>query len=72
MSHAIFKQADVERIIRAAGRQGAGIQIDLRTLTATIIPGAASTPGIDAARESAAKFRQGNLAPDGEDNFDEA
>jgi hypothetical protein len=71
MSRAIFKQADVERIIRAAGNQGAGIQIDLRTLKATIIPGMANAPGIDAERDSAAKFRQGNLAPDGKNNFDE-
>ncbi|MUZ84292.1 hypothetical protein GOZ93_18920 [Agrobacterium vitis] len=71
MSRAAFKQSDIERIIRAAENQGASIQIDLRRLTATIIPGAADNPAIDAGRDSASKFRRGNLAPDGKDNFDE-
>jgi hypothetical protein len=43
---AAFKQADVERIIRAAERTGAGVEIDIRTLSIRLIPGA-NRPNVD-------------------------
>ncbi len=38
MTRAAFRQADIERIIRAAKATGAVVQIDLRTLVVTIDP----------------------------------
>jgi len=38
MSRAAFRQADVERIIRAARRAGAIIKVDIRKLEFTIYP----------------------------------
>lgn len=38
MTRAAFRQADIERIIRAAKATGAVVQIDLRTLIVTIYP----------------------------------
>jgi hypothetical protein len=71
MSKVAFRQADMERIIRAAGREGAAVQIDMRTLTLTVLPGAASLIAIDSSRNQTPNFPPGHFAPDGEDNFDE-
>lgn len=38
MTRAAFRQADIERIIRAAKATGAIVQIDIRTLVVTIYP----------------------------------
>lgn len=38
MSKAAFRQADLERILRAAKKVGAVVQVDLRTLEAKIFP----------------------------------
>lgn len=60
MTRAAFRQADIERILRAAKAVGATVQIDLRTLACTITPvtegKAAPTTG---------------LAPFGEENWDD-
>ncbi|WP_037470664.1 hypothetical protein [Sinorhizobium fredii] len=47
MSRANFRQADIERILRAARREGATVQIDLRTLVVTVLP-AADRPSVGA------------------------
>jgi hypothetical protein len=39
MSHASFRQADLQRIMRAAKKTGATVQVDLRSLVVTIFPG---------------------------------
>ncbi len=38
MSKGTFRQADVERIIRAARREKAYVQIDIRSLIMTVTP----------------------------------
>ena len=45
MTRAAFRQADIERIIRAAKATGAVVQIDLRTLVVTIDPKMDKEPG---------------------------
>ena len=62
MSRATFRQADVERILRAARREKAAVQIDIRSLIMTVTP-------IDSAG-SAAPTPPG-MAPDGEENWNE-
>jgi len=71
MSKVAFRQVDMERIIRAAGREGAAVQIDMRTLTLTLLPNAAALIAIDRDHNPAPIFPPGNFAPDGKDNFDE-
>jgi len=44
MTRASFRQADIERLIRAAEKTGAAVQVDLKTLVVTIFPGAGSAP----------------------------
>ncbi len=45
MTRAAFRQADIERILRAAKAVGATVQIDLRTLACTILPTHEGTTG---------------------------
>ncbi|NSZ65165.1 hypothetical protein G6L16_018640 [Agrobacterium tumefaciens] len=68
MSHGNFRQADLQRIIRAARNEGAAFQVDLRTLVVTVIPDRA---GVLDERLAARISHLGTLAPDGKDNFDE-
>ncbi|MDX1222352.1 hypothetical protein GOL85_11510 [Sinorhizobium medicae] len=59
MSRGAFRQADLERILRAAKKVGAVVQVDLRTLELKIVPapdGAISTNDV--------------FAPDGKENWD--
>lgn len=63
MSRASFRQADLERIFRAARLQGATVQIDLRTLVVTVLP--APEPSQPSFRE------QIGLARDGKENWDD-
>lgn len=58
MSRAKFRQVDLERILRAAKKVGAVVQVDLRTLEVKILP----TPGDAIASDE--------LAPDGPENWD--
>ncbi|MCC2612640.1 hypothetical protein [Neorhizobium petrolearium] len=44
MTRASFRQADIERIIRAAEKTGATVQVDLRSLVVTIFPGTGLLP----------------------------
>lgn len=55
-----FRQRDLERIFRAAKATGATVQIDLKTLSVTVIP----TP------EQPTVSLQG-FAPDGKENWDD-
>lgn len=71
MSRTNFRQADMERIIRAAGREGAAVQIDMRALVVTVIPAIHSPAPIDAGGRRVRILPPGNFAPDGKDNFDE-
>jgi hypothetical protein len=71
MSHGTFRQADMERIIRAAKSEGAAVQVDLRTLVVTVIPDILKQKELDERLDRTRIIPLGNLAPDGKDNFDE-
>ncbi len=71
MSRAAFRQADVERLIKAAKCQGAALQVDLRSLVVTIIPTIHSPASIDTPPGSAGTSGVGTYAPDGKENWDE-
>jgi hypothetical protein len=59
MTRGAFRQADMERIFRAAKASGSIVKIDLRTLVVTVLPaGDQSSPGV-----------QPTLAPDGAENW---
>lgn len=65
MTHAVFRQADAERFMRAARSQGATVfRFDLRELTIT-----ASMP-IDSVAISAADSDVDNGVHDGKENWD--
>lgn len=70
MSRAAFRQADMERVMRAAGRVGAFVQVDLKTLIATIIP-AEQQKLVDGEGNALGILPSGNYAPDGKENWDE-
>jgi len=60
MTRAAFRQADIERILRAAKATGSIVKIDIRTLECTIYPMPAGEPNpLD------------RFAPDGPENFDD-
>jgi hypothetical protein len=61
MTRAAFRQADIERIIRAAKATGAVVQIDLRTQVVTIHPNP----------EKGKVDPLTGLAPDGPENWDD-
>lgn len=69
MSHGTFRQADLERIIRAAKNEGVAVQVDLRTLVVTLIPH--RTGFYEERFDQTRILPLGVLAPDGEDNFDD-
>lgn len=71
MTRAAFRQADIERIIRAADKQGAAVQIDIRSLVVTVIPGIHRPEHVDAAADKLRILPLGNVAPDGKENWDE-
>ncbi|UNZ50601.1 hypothetical protein [Agrobacterium tumefaciens] len=71
MSHGAFRQADMERIIRAARSEGAAVQVDLRTLVVTVIPTIHRPGRLDERVGNTRILPLGALAPDGKDNFDE-
>lgn len=71
MSRAKFRQADVERLIKAAGRQGAALNVDLYSMVVTIIPAIHRPGGVDTALGSTGTSEAGIYAPDGKENWDE-
>lgn len=71
MTRAAFRQADMERIFRAARREGAAVQIDIRSLVVTVIPAIHNSSTVDATASQAGMVPSGNLAPDGKEDWDE-
>ncbi len=65
MPRASFRQADLQRIIRAAGNVGATVQIDLRTLVLTVISAADQTPNL------LTELAGAELKPDGVETWDD-
>lgn len=70
MSRGSFRQADMERIIRAAGREGAAVQVDLRSLVVTVIPDVHRPDTVDEQKSNPGIVFPGALAPDGKENFE--
>jgi len=64
-------QADLERVIRAAKREGAEVHFDMRTLVATVIPTIHSPEAVDHPHRGPRILPPGKLAPDGKENWDE-
>ncbi|MDR7146175.1 hypothetical protein [Rhizobium sp. BE258] len=62
MSRGSFRQADIERLLRAARNEHAVVQLDLKTLIATIIP---------MADDYSAPQVSTMYAPDGKENWDD-
>lgn len=71
MTRAAFRQADMERIFRAAKSEGMAVQIDIKTLVVTAIPDIHRQDGVDVAASDAGNLPSGNLAPDGKEEWDE-
>ena len=71
MTRAAFRQADMERIFRAAKSQGMAVTIDIKTLVVTAIPDIHSPTSVDQAAKEGGKVPSGNLAPDGKEDWDE-
>ncbi|MDX0572125.1 hypothetical protein GOD68_18015 [Sinorhizobium medicae] len=71
MSRAAFRQADMERIFRAARREGFAVQIDIRSLVVTAIPNAAPAEAIDTAPRQGGILTSGEGARYGKENWDE-
>lgn len=70
MTRAAFRQADMERVFKAAVRAGAFVQIDMKTLIATVIPGDPQKT-VDGEGNPLGILPSGNFAPDGKENWDE-
>jgi hypothetical protein len=71
MTRAAFRQADMERIFRAAKSQGMSVQIDIRTLVVTAIPDIHREDGVDVADDKSRMVHTGNGARYGKENWDE-
>lgn len=71
MSRSVLRQKDTERLIKAAENQGAIVQIDMKTLVATVIPAVHRPKTVDLSIIPTGIFSVGNLAPDGKENWDE-
>jgi hypothetical protein len=71
MSKAAFRQIEVERIISAAERKGAIVQIDLRTMVVNIFPAIHSQSDVDPTPKHAPILPPGNIAQDGKENWDD-
>jgi hypothetical protein len=71
MTRAAFRQADMERIFRAAKSEGMAVTIDIKTLVVTAIPGIPKPELLDTTTGGGGKVPSGNLAPDGKEDWDE-
>ncbi|MBB3411284.1 hypothetical protein FHT87_005237 [Rhizobium sp. BK316] len=71
MTRAAFRQADMERIFRAAKSQGMAVTIDIKTLVVTAIPDIHKQKMVDAPSIDPGMVPSGNLAPDGKEDWDE-
>ena len=71
MTRAAFRQADMERIFRAAKSQGMAVSIDIKTLVVTAIPDIHRLQLVDVNSTGTPNLTSGNLAPDGKEEWDE-
>lgn len=71
MSSVSFRQADIERIIRAAERTGALVHVDIRSLMMTITPGAGKPAPIDKHPVPGRNIPSDDQVRYGKENWDE-
>lgn len=71
MTRAAFRQADMERIFRAAKNEGMAVTIDIRSLVVTAILDIHRPELVDVTSGRPRILPLGNLAPDGEENFED-
>lgn len=71
MTRAAFRQADMERIFRAAKSEGMAVTIDIKTLVVTAIPAIHSPELVDATGDGSRMIQTGNGARFGKENWDE-
>ncbi|MCL6653539.1 hypothetical protein A6R70_14705 [Agrobacterium rubi] len=71
MTRAAFRQADMERIFRAAKSEGMAVQINIKTLVVTAIPDIHRPRLVDVVSADALNVPSGDLAPDGKEDWDE-
>lgn len=71
MTRAAFRQADMERIFRAAKSQGMAVTIDIKTLVVTAIPAIHRPELVDTTDSSPRMLHTGNGARYGKENWDE-
>ena len=69
MSRSNFRQADIQRLIRAANHEGAVVQVDLRSLVVSITP-LPNTTDSDL-HQRFQLLPPYNFAPDGKEKWDE-
>jgi hypothetical protein len=71
MTRAAFRQADMERIFRAAKSEGMAVTIDIKTLVVTAIPAIHSPELVVATEKGERMIRTGNGARYGKEDWDE-
>ncbi|QRM55114.1 hypothetical protein [Sinorhizobium sp. BG8] len=71
MTRSALRQADAERLIKAAQKHGAVVQFDMKTLVATIIPAVHSPAPIDAGLLPDRILPSGIPARNGKEHWDE-
>ena len=69
MTRSNFRQADIQRLIRAANHEGAAVQVDLRSLIVSITP----LPLLpdQQVQQNLKLLPPYSFAPDGKENWDE-
>ena len=70
MSKVAFKQADLERVSKAAAKAGCIVQMDMKSLIATVIPSSAEQP-VDEYGNPLGVLSSGNSARRGKEHWDE-
>lgn len=70
MSKVAFKQRDMETIFKAAAKAGGIVNMDMKTLIATVVF-VDPEKLVDAEGNSLGMLPSGTFAPDGKENWDE-
>ena len=70
MTRVAFKQADLERVFKAAAAAGSIVQMDMKTLIVTVIPPSAEQP-VDEYGNPLGVLSSGNPARRGKEHWDE-
>ncbi|MGV1859984.1 hypothetical protein, partial [Rhizobium rhizogenes] len=70
MSKVAFKQADLERVFKAAAKAGSIVQMDMKSLIVTVIPPMAEQP-VDEYGNPLGVLSSANSARRGKEHWDE-